>query len=199
MSAAKAKLVRINWTLAAGEPTAIQSDQFLCAPTIGMIVCTIAAPNAMMRARWPSSAIMGAFLLWIHKLNRLERLESVAQAADLTGEDVESLRNDAQTYGDLAENLAENVIGVMSIPLGVATNLIVDGEDVLVAMATEESSVIAAVCNGAKACRSTGGVITQSGDPLMIAQIQIMDLPEGSGVASETLSCATWALISSCI
>ena len=113
-----------------------------------------------------------------HKLNRLERLESVAQAADLTGEDVESLRNDAQTYGDLAENLAENVIGVMSIPLGVATNLIVDGEDVLVAMATEESSVIAAVCNGAKACRSTGGVITQSGDPLMIAQIQIMDLPD---------------------
>ena len=120
----------------------------------------------------------GSRLSGFHKLSRSERLDRVAQVVDLTAQEVETLSSDAQTHGDLAANLVENVIGVMSIPLGVATNLIVDAQDVLVPMATEESSVVAAVCNGAKACRSTGGVKTRSGDPLMIAQIQIMDLPD---------------------
>ena len=37
----------------------------------------------------------------------------------------------------------------MGIPFGVATNLILDRKEMLVPMATEESSVIAAVCNAA--------------------------------------------------
>jgi hydroxymethylglutaryl-CoA reductase len=58
---------------------------------------------------------------------------------------------------ELADHLVENVVGIMSIPVGVATNVIVDGTERLVAMATEESSVVAAVCNTAKQCRDTGG------------------------------------------
>jgi len=78
----------------------------------------------------------------------------------------------------LADNLSENVIGTFNLPLGVATNLVVDGRDVLVPMATEESSVIAAVCNGAKACRETGGVQTTNTGPRMIGQIQIRGLSD---------------------
>ena len=113
-----------------------------------------------------------------HNLNRMDRLAQIAELAGLTPEDCQHLEQAASYEGDLADNLSENVIGVMSVPLGVATNLIVDGEDVLVPMATEESSVIAAVCNGAKACRATGGVSTEADDPCMIAQIQIRDVPD---------------------
>jgi len=113
-----------------------------------------------------------------HNLNRMDRLAQIAELAGLTPEDHQHLEQAASYEGDLADNLSENVIGVMSVPLGVATNLIVDGEDVLVPMATEESSVIAAVCNGAKACRTTGGVSTETDDPCMIAQIQIRDVPD---------------------
>ena len=113
-----------------------------------------------------------------HNLNRIDRLAQIAELAGLTPEDHQHLEQAASYEGDLADNLSENVIGVMSVPLGVATNLIVDGEDVLVPMATEESSVIAAVCNGAKACRATGGVSTEADDPCMIAQIQIRDVPD---------------------
>ncbi|HBN30528.1 MAG TPA: 3-hydroxy-3-methylglutaryl-CoA reductase, partial [Rhodobacteraceae bacterium] len=67
--------------------------------------------------------------------------------------DVARFAHASAPEGSLADHLSENVIGIMSVPLGVATNLVVDGQDVLVPMATEESSVIAAVCNGAKACR----------------------------------------------
>lgn len=66
----------------------------------------------------------------------------------------------------------------MNVPLGVATNLIVDGEEVLVPMATEESSVIAAVCNAAKQCRDTGGVTATWTGPQMIAQVQILNCPD---------------------
>ena len=47
----------------------------------------------------------------------------------------------------LADGMVENVIGVIGVPLGIATNLLLDGRELLVPMATEESSVIVAVCN----------------------------------------------------
>jgi len=113
-----------------------------------------------------------------HNLSRAERLDQIAQSCDLSAAQIAHLSATAAHDGDLADNLSENVIGVMSVPLGVATNLTVDGRDVLVPMATEESSVIAAVCNGALACRDTGGVTTEADDPCMIAQIQMTGLAD---------------------
>ena len=121
-----------------------------------------------------------------HNLTRQERLKRVAEAAHLSRQQHEYLTKAAGVEGDLAENLSENVIGVMSVPLGIATNLIVDGDEVLVAMATEESSVVAAVCNGALACRATGGVTTNADAPQMIAQIQVLDV-EYFGAARKAL------------
>ncbi len=119
-----------------------------------------------------------------HNLSRADRLARISDLTGLTHEQTAHLAA-AGPDGELADHLSENVIGVMSVPLGVATNLIVDGQDVLVPMATEESSVIAAVCNGALACRDTGGVTTQADDPCMIAQVQIVgldDLPTAQAV-----------------
>ncbi|UYV37961.1 hydroxymethylglutaryl-CoA reductase, degradative [Rhodobacteraceae bacterium D3-12] len=113
-----------------------------------------------------------------HNLTRSDRLAKIAEAAGLTAQEVAHLEASAAHDGALADNLSENVISVMAVPLGVATNLIVDGQEVLVPMATEESSVIAAVCNGARACRATGGVTTQADDPCMIAQVQLTGLTD---------------------
>ncbi len=111
-----------------------------------------------------------------HNLERAARLTKIAQLTGLTQAQLDHLQTAANAEGDLADNLSENVIGVMSVPLGIATNLIVDDVDVLVPMASEESSVVAAVCNGALACRETGGVTTNADAPEMIAQIQLMDV-----------------------
>ncbi|MDQ2090006.1 hydroxymethylglutaryl-CoA reductase, degradative [Marimonas arenosa] len=113
-----------------------------------------------------------------HNLTREERLAKVAELTDLADSQVAHLMAAAGHDGELADHLSENVISVMAVPLGVATNLIVDGQDVLVPMATEESSVIAAVCNGARACRETGGVVTEADDPCMIAQVQVTGLED---------------------
>lgn len=113
-----------------------------------------------------------------HNLDRSARLQAVAEASGLATEEQAHLAHAAKAEGDLADHLSENVIGVMSVPLGVATNMVVDGEDVLVPMATEESSVIAAVCNGAKACREVGGITTSADTPRMIAQVQVSGLSD---------------------
>lgn len=113
-----------------------------------------------------------------HNLSRADRLARIAEVSDLTAEQAAHLAAAAAHDGDLADNLSENVIGVMSVPLGVATNLTVDGQDVLAPLATEESSVVAAVCNGARACRDSGGVTTEADDPCMIAQVQVVGLQD---------------------
>ncbi len=124
----------------------------------------------------------------LHNLPRGERLARVAQAAGLDAATRAHLEAAAAHDGEIADHLGENVISVMAVPLGVATNLRVDGLDVLVPMATEESSVIAAVCNGARACRESGGVVTEADPPRMIAQVQVAGLEDLSAARDAVLA-----------
>ena len=126
----------------------------------------------------PNSRLPG-----FHNLDRAARLIAIADAVGLSGDEVSRFVQASAAEGDLADHLSENVIGVMSVPLGVATNMVVHGQDVLVPMATEESSVIAAVCNGALACRGAGGVSTDADAPLMIAQVQVTGLADPAAAA----------------
>lgn len=106
-----------------------------------------------------------------------ERLALIADRAGLSGEDREVLSSGGVSM-TLADRLVENAVGAIAVPMGIATNLVVDGEDVLVPMATEESSVIAAVCNAAKRCRETGGFVTSYSGSLTIAQVQLVGLSD---------------------
>ena len=112
-----------------------------------------------------------------HRLSVEERLQRISEITGLESEDLVCLKEFGNLQSETANGMVENVIGVMGIPLGVATNLILDGQEMLVPMATEESSVIAAVCNAAKQCRSSGGVFSSVSGAEMIAQIQLLGLP----------------------
>lgn len=114
----------------------------------------------------------------LHEMIREDRLARVAEAAGLDAAAVAAFAAASAPLGETADHLSENVIGTMNVPLGIATNMIVDGEDVLVPMATEESSVIAAVCNGARQCRDAGGVFTSTTGSLMIAQLQLLGVAD---------------------
>ena len=115
---------------------------------------------------------MTSRLSGFHKLELAARLREL----QLSNKSISVLQSTSEPFGELADHMVENAIGTMPIPLGLATNVRVDGEDVLVPMATEESSVVAAVCNSAKQCYDTGGVKSEATEPLMIAQIQVLDL-----------------------
>ena len=112
-----------------------------------------------------------------HKKSPRERLDLVAGFADLAPDAVERLADFGNLSPELADRLIENVVATMNIPIGIATNVKVDGEDVLVPMATEESSVVAAVCNAARQNYETGFSTSVSGN-LMIAQVQAVEVAD---------------------
>ncbi len=74
---------------------------------------------------------------------------------------------------ELTDTFIENAIGGFSLPLGVATNFLINDEDILVPMAVEETSVLAAASHGAKLVRAGSGFKTSSTPPIMTAQIQL--------------------------
>ena len=111
-----------------------------------------------------------------HRLTIQERLDQIASMTGLGQDEIQCLKKFGNLPEETANGMVENVIGVMGIPFGVATNLILDGKEMLVPMATEESSVIAAVCNASKQCRTSGGVTSSVSGSEMIAQIQLLGL-----------------------
>ena len=116
----------------------------------------------------PSSRISG-----FHKLDVPARIDAVARFAGLDEADKAHLLNTGNLPLELASHLIENFIGTMNIPIGIATNMRINGRDRLIPMATEESSVVAAVCNAARQCYDQGGFITSMSGTEMIAQIQL--------------------------
>lgn len=115
---------------------------------------------------------MSSRLPGFYELPPEERLERVADLRDLVEEDLVGLRGGDAAGVDLADHMIENAVGTMQIPLGVASNFLIDGEDYLIPMATEEPSVIAAASNAGRMAREAGGFYTSSSTPLMRAQIQ---------------------------
>jgi len=105
-----------------------------------------------------------------YKLAPSDRLIAVAEQAALGKEEISQVEMGLSL--DQADKMVENVIGLFQVPLGVATNFVIDGKEVLIPMATEEPSVIAAASNGAKMAREGGGFVTSSTGPVMRAQIQ---------------------------
>jgi len=79
---------------------------------------------------------------------------------------------------ELADGMIENVIGTFELPLGVATNFLVNGKDYLVPMCVEEPSVVAAASYMAKLARSCGGFIANADAPIMRGQIQILGIDD---------------------
>jgi hydroxymethylglutaryl-CoA reductase len=105
-----------------------------------------------------------------YKLAPSERLIAVAEQAALGPEEMAQVQTGLSL--DQADKMVENVIGLIQVPLGIATNFVIDGREVLIPMATEEPSVIAAASNGARMAREAGGFLTSSTGPVMRALIQ---------------------------
>lgn len=89
-----------------------------------------------------------------------------------------------------ADHMVENVVGVLGVPVGLATNFVVNGREVIVPMATEEPSVVAAASNLARMTRQHGGFHTSSTPPLMQAQVQVLDVSDPAAARVRLLSAA---------
>ncbi len=120
-----------------------------------------------------SSAISG-----FYKLTPAERLRKVKEFSELTVEEASVLANTGSLPMETADRMIENVVGAFPLPLGIGVNFQINGQDYLIPMAIEEPSVVAAASYAAKMVRDSGGFHTSSTSPVMIGQIQAVNVQE---------------------
>ncbi len=115
--------------------------------------------------------------------SRKERLDIVANFANLSNEELDILQNNNGGISyDKADKMVENTIGTFSLPLGIATNFKINGKDYIIPMVIEEPSVIAAASKGAKIARIKGGFEVTANESYSIGQIQLLDVDIPSAI-----------------
>jgi len=132
-----------------------------------------------------------------YKLSVSERRKLLAEIAELSDEQVEAWAESGELDEESADRMIENVVGTYSLPIGVATNFVIDGSHYAIPFVLEEPSVVAAASNMAKRCLANGGFSSDNDDPVMIGQIQVVGCEDPNGAMDSILE-AKEELISNC-
>lgn len=112
-----------------------------------------------------------------YKMSIEERVKIVKEFAGLNDEEEKMLLSFSSLPRNITDRMIENVISAMQLPLGIATNFVINGKEILIPMAIEETSVVAAASNAAKLARPDG-FKAKATEPIMIGQIQILNPSE---------------------
>ena len=119
-----------------------------------------------------------------HDKTREEKLKALATFSSLSKEDIQILKSEGGINFDQANNMVENAIGIVSYPLGIATNFKINGRDYLIPMVIEEPSVIAAASKAAKIARKHGGFTMEADESYSIGQVQVVDVDVKSAISN---------------
>ncbi|MBN1231209.1 MAG: hydroxymethylglutaryl-CoA reductase, degradative [Anaerolineales bacterium] len=113
-----------------------------------------------------------------YKLSMEERRKRIDNLGILSEQELWAITGEAGLSPDQADHMIENVLGIYSLPIGLALNFQVNGRDVLVPMAVEEPSIVAGASYMARLVREGGGFIAETDEPVMIGQMQILDVED---------------------
>ena len=142
-------------------------------------------------------AVENSRMKGFYRLSVSERLNQIKASANLSDEAVNALSSFAELDVEASDRMVENVIGTMSLPVGIATNFVIDSKHYLIPLCIEESSVVAAASNMAKRCLKNGGFTTDCDPPVMIGQIQVLEI-EDIGAAESAIAKAKDSLMEEC-
>jgi hydroxymethylglutaryl-CoA reductase len=123
-----------------------------------------------------------------YKMTPEERLKLVRSLTGLTEEEAKTLANTGGLPMEVADRMIENVVGGLTYPMGIAVNFRINSRDYLVPMALEEPSVLAAASNAAKMARVKGGFTVTNTGPIMIGQIQVVNVDDPQGAKMRLMS-----------
>ena len=113
-----------------------------------------------------------------YKLSIAERISAVRERSLISDEDYQALLSGEHTLKlHSADKMIENVVGVLGLPLGLGLNFLINGKDYIVPLAVEEASIVAALSSAAKVARQSGGFLAESSEPILIGQVQVVDIP----------------------
>lgn len=112
-----------------------------------------------------------------YKLSVDERLAKIKKIVGLTDEETKLLTDSGALKLDKADKIVENVIGAVHIPLGLGLNFVINGKPILIPMAVEEPSVIAAACKAAKLTLPEG-FKAEADESIMFGQMQLVNIKD---------------------
>ena len=108
-----------------------------------------------------------------------ERIAALHQRGLLSDDDVRLLASGEHTLRlPVADKMIENVVGVFGLPLGYALNFLIDGRDYVVPLVVEEPSIVAGLSGAARIARLSGGYQTETTDPILIGQVQAVNIDD---------------------
>ncbi|MDT8408206.1 MAG: hydroxymethylglutaryl-CoA reductase, degradative [Wenzhouxiangellaceae bacterium] len=113
-----------------------------------------------------------------YKLSVSQRVRAVRKQGLLSNQDYQALVSGEHTLSiQSADKMIENVIGVMGLPVGLGMNFLINGREYAIPLVVEEPSIVAALSSAAKVARVGGGFEVESSEPILIGQIQVVDVP----------------------
>ena len=141
------------------------------------------------RFRIIAGALKGSRIPGFYRLTPRERVRTALEHGLLNESDFKDLANGRQTLdAERADRMIENVIGVLGLPVGLGLNFLINGREYVAPMAVEEPSVVAALSSAAKLVRESGGFRAEADEPVLIGQIQLLNVPEPARAAADLLS-----------
>jgi hydroxymethylglutaryl-CoA reductase len=129
-------------------------------------------------ATQPATPERSSRLPGFYRLSVEERRTALTKEGWLSREAAQLLARHAGFEEAIADTMSENVVGVHGLPLGVALNFRVNGRDHVAPMSVEEPSVVAAASGAARIALAVGGYTAEADAPLMIAQVQLIGVPD---------------------
>jgi hydroxymethylglutaryl-CoA reductase len=117
-----------------------------------------------------------------------ERAARISQWASLDADEREVLGGMMGLGLSQADRMIENVVGVFALPLGIGLNFCINGRDYVIPMVIEEPSVVAGVSYAAKLLRDGGGIAAVSSEPVMIGQVQVLDVGDPPAAEAAVLA-----------
>lgn len=117
-----------------------------------------------------------------HRLGIDDRLERLFSTGVLSDDARTHLIRGGGVDVQVADAMSENVVATQALPLSVALNFRINQRDVLVPMAVEEPSIVAAASNAARLVRIAGGFTGEADRPVMTAQVQFDGVPNAASV-----------------
>jgi len=119
-----------------------------------------------------------------HEKTREEKLKALESFSNLSKDDIQILKSAGGINFEQANNMVENAIGIVSYPLGIATNFKINDKDYLIPMVIEEPSVIAAASKAAKIARKHGGFTMEADESYSVGQVQVVNVDVKSAISN---------------
>ena len=122
------------------------------------------------------------------RMSVAERIVALRERDLLNEADIQSLANSDHTLRlGVADKMIENVVGVFGLPMGLGLNFLINGHDYVVPLVVEEPSIVAGLSGAARMARLSGGFSAESTDPILIGQVQAVNVDDPAAAETRLL------------